>query len=315
MRIVFHCGVHRTGSTFLQRYLAGNRSLLAEQGIRYPGQGVHHQDLAWSILRGESGAQDILELAGSDQTPAGDTVVLSAEDFARAKNLAWLRDLARDHTVEALFYLRRQDHWVMSWYNQHIKWPFERKKSQMDPRAFLSCMNEFYWIDYNWLLKRWRKEIGREAIGVGVIERGGTEDVLQDFAERLGIDASGFEPPKGGDNAGLPVHALEICRHLNMIDLPPRRRARLLRSLSKSLPNIDPSVRTVYSPDERRRILSRFAESNAAVAQEFLGRSRLFQEPEPAPTDPYYVFPDTSNEELMRTWVRPIVHDLLKDTK
>ena len=36
-RIVLHCGLHKTGSTYLQRNLQTNRELLLEQGVLYLG--------------------------------------------------------------------------------------------------------------------------------------------------------------------------------------------------------------------------------------------------------------------------------------
>ena len=46
MRVIIHAGIHRTGTTSLQRCLAGNRAALAARGFCYPGTEVHHQSLA-----------------------------------------------------------------------------------------------------------------------------------------------------------------------------------------------------------------------------------------------------------------------------
>ena len=36
-RIVLHCGLHKTGSTYIQRNLQSNRELLLEHGVLYLG--------------------------------------------------------------------------------------------------------------------------------------------------------------------------------------------------------------------------------------------------------------------------------------
>ena len=75
-------------------------------------------------------------------------VVLSGEDFSIHTDLRWLAAVVARHETRAIFSLRRQDHWVMSWYNQHVKWPFDPRKSRMDPVAFLDTIADFHWLDY-----------------------------------------------------------------------------------------------------------------------------------------------------------------------
>lgn len=310
MRVIIHAGIHRTGTTSLQRALSGNRDALAARGIGYPGLEVHHQKLAWSLKRGDADLRDVEALLAT--VPEAETVILSGEDFSIHEDLDWLADLAGQHDTRAVFYLRRQDHWVMSWYNQHVKWPFARGKSQMDPQAFLATLEDFYWLDYAALLGRWGDVLGRERVAVGVVERGQVEDVTGDFLTRLGIDPDGLEIDRTRSNDSLPVHMLEIARHLGLYDLKPGQRTRLIAALRAGLEGRAPGPGTVYSPEERNRILARFADANQAVAQAFFDREALFLEPAPAPDATYFHFPDLDRETLMRDWVAPVVQELLR---
>ena len=73
MELVLHAGIHRTGTTSLQRLLAKNRAALAAEGIAYPGEGQNHQPLAWELFRGQSGAREVLGARrGGARPPAPD---------------------------------------------------------------------------------------------------------------------------------------------------------------------------------------------------------------------------------------------------
>ncbi len=54
MTLVIHAGIHRTGTTSLQRFLAENRAALAGRGVGYPGEENNHQALAWALHRGQA---------------------------------------------------------------------------------------------------------------------------------------------------------------------------------------------------------------------------------------------------------------------
>lgn len=308
MKVIIHAGIHRTGTTSLQGFLSGNRQALAGHGIHYPGEARNHQPLCWAINRGDAGAEDIRRLAA--EGAGGRSLLLSAEDFCTHTKLAWLRELASTHETRVVFYLRRQDHWLMSWYNQHIKWPFNRRISRMDKHQFLDCLHEFEWIDFERLLDRWAGILGEDALDIAVLEQGQVRDVVQHFLTVLGIPADGFDFETGRRNDSMPVHHLEIARLLGLFDLKPEQRTRVIRALRAGLAHLTPEARTVFSPAERLRVLDRFERSNAAVARRFLKRDRLFSEPPPSPDEPWYQHPALSHEELLRDWISPVIHEL-----
>ena len=265
MQLVIHAGIHRTGTTSLQRALARNRAALLARGVAYPGEAPNHQALAWELVRGKSGAREVLALVEAAGAPR---VVLSGEDFAIHEDLGWLAAVAARHDVRVVIYLRRQDHWLMSWYNQHVKWPFDREKSGMDPQAFLATLGDFHWLDYEKLLGRWSAVLGQEGVEAAVLEKGQVEDATPDFLARAGIDPEGLDLDAERVNDSLPVHMLEIARHLGLHELKGGKRTRVLNALREGLADRAPPgrVTTVYSPEERNRVLARFEASNRAAA-------------------------------------------------
>jgi hypothetical protein len=309
MKILIHAGIHRTGTTSIQTILAENRELLRSHGIAYPGEDKNHQSLAWALKRGECPTANLAKLL---ETCAGfESVVFSAEDFCILSDLGWVHDLSRIYETRVLFYLRRQDHWMMSWYNQHVKWPFSLHISQMDKTSFLGCIDEFHWLDYAKLLGRWADAVATGQVIPAIVEDGQIENVVTDLFRHLQLPPDALETATRRQNDSLPVHLLEIARHLGLHDLPTRPRARLIRALKISLENKVSNAKTVFSPEERISVLRRFEDSNREAARRWLGRDSLFLEPPPAPDDPWFDFPDLSRDELLREWIAPVIHNLL----
>ncbi len=309
MKLLVHAGIHRTGTTSLQGFLADNRAALAKHGILYPGEARNHQQLCWALHRGDAGANTVRDL--TVELPDARMMVLSAEDFCAHRKTGWLRELAGMFDTDAVFYLRRQDHWMMSWYNQHVKWPFSKRISRMDKFSFLGCIGEFHWLDYSALTRRWSDVLGKEKVSAAVLEKGQVEDVVEDFFARLEISRDGFEFNVPRRNDSMPVHSLEIARHLGLFDLPPKSRTRLIRALKAGLADKEQPAKTVFSPDERKHLLQRFETTNRQAAQAMFGRSELFLEAPPSPDDPWFDFPSLSRSELLTEWIAPVIRELM----
>jgi len=93
-RIVLHCGLHKTGSTYLQRNLQSNRNLLLKHGVLYLGPNTLKKQcrelwsfLQWGVwtkppsakLRGQT-QRTLLELAG-EQPATIHTILISFESI------------------------------------------------------------------------------------------------------------------------------------------------------------------------------------------------------------------------------------------
>ena len=189
----------------------------------------------------------------------------------------------------------------MSWYNQHVKWPFDRRKSRMDPQAFLATIADFHWLDYWALVGRWQAVLGPGRVAVAILEPGQVEDVTGDFLDRLGLGPRRALEPGLSDertNDSLPVHLLEIARSLELFDMRPGQRMRVLNALRAGLADkASPArdglfargarrhprpLRRVQPPARPGGLRPRGAVSRAAAGA---GR-RLLPLSRPAPRDP-----------------------------
>lgn len=278
-RLTLHIGIHRTGTTGLQRGLAANRDRLKAQGKCYPFKGTNHQDFAWALHRGK---MDGKALAKKLEAHAGERhIILSGEDFCIHRDLGWIAPLKDIYDVEAIVYLRRQDHWLMSWYNQHVKWPFSKRHSVMTPKEFLGCLDEFYWLDFETMLGHWEGALGMNKVHVRVIEKGQVTDAIGDFFALVGIDGSKLELTEALQNDSLATEMLEYVRAAGMYDIKNPERVAIIEFLQAAAKSAGCNAKTLYAATERQAILDRFAASNAAVARHWFGREALFLESPP----------------------------------
>lgn len=312
MRLIIHGGIHRTGTTTLQRFFSDNRAALLKQGILYPFGASNHQRIAWDIHAGRLSGGELLgqlESAAAEARPKA--ILLSGEDFSVHKDLRWLKPLRERFEVEAHFYLKRQDLWLMSWYNQHVKWPFDRRKSRMSAEEFLGTIGDYYWIDFHWLARLWTEALGGTGLRLHVTE--GSTDVVSDFCGHLGLSIDDALHTPKPENGSLPPQILEFVRQFGIAAFTPPERSRFLNAVRKVCQERQFPKSNVYSPVVRNLILARFAESNRRTAREYFGRpaGELFAEQTVSPEEPYVSPNLPESVELMEHYAAPLVQALI----
>ena len=314
MRLIVHAGIHRTGTTSLQKCLERNRAVLAARGVHYPPtEGGRHRSLLKALRDPAAGSDAIAVLA--DGVPDGThTVIVSNEDFCQLKNVSWI-DAARAHfDVEAVIYLARQDRWVMSWYNQHVKSAWNVPLARMRPDEFLNEIDRFHWLDYASLADLWAGRLGDDALHLRVLEADQVTDVMADFLELTLGDTDGLDLRRPRLNRSLPGPVLEFTRLLNEMGFPKKRRPLLLRALAQPSDSYGTAL-PIYAPATRNDIIARFAASNGRVAAERLGRpdGRLFIDAHVADDTPFEEPHLPPSEEFAQNIVGPFLRDALSE--
>src|SRR6185295_2776033 len=135
-----HVGLHKTGTTAMQRFFRLNREALVRQGISYPdlterdeGNGM---PLAFAIqgqmpdwferwnpkFRGQSLDFDRLMGQGLAMAPPSTAVLLSSEEFSLMDPAVLKRRFGEySDDVRILVAVRRQDEWIESCYLQAVR--------------------------------------------------------------------------------------------------------------------------------------------------------------------------------------------------
>ncbi|MEM9012515.1 MAG: hypothetical protein AAGE18_14910 [Pseudomonadota bacterium] len=232
-RLVLHIGMHKTGTSSIQRFLSRNRQLLAAFGIDYTtargrdGRRLpKHNDLFRAITaEKDHGAPDPdfgasagrIAALGARVARIRGTVVVSAEglsgpDPAFAQALAPLTGL----DVRVVVFLRRQDMWVESFYTQMI-----RNQEVREHRSFADFLADpatRAQLDYAGLLGRWGQVFGRERLAVVAFD--GREPPVAAFLRAAGLPEGLARLPHGRAwlNTMPPPDALRRLRAANTED-------------------------------------------------------------------------------------------------
>ena len=293
--LLLHIGMPKTGTTAIQRFLLENNSVLLEKrGYLYPDHSLtwfQHVALVKAIVRPifpeaifNKAITDIEEKDWLDEltrqysnrlceklilsseflwaSPAmqahlgyhGDTVT----NFALIEEvIAKVKDTFSDFSeVKILVYLRRQDTWLESFFNQQIKAGAEIPSED----ALLEVKN---YLLYAKNLRIWRKYFGEEKVIVRLYER--ASDIVADFCATAGLDISGLKVRQSEEseaiNPSLSPRAVKIMRTAIEKkvdkDLLERLRVVLMHTSSATMPGVRPKF-NVFSKNFHDKVLSKY---------------------------------------------------------
>jgi len=301
-KLIIHAGIHRTGTTSIQEALAANRAALRQAGYLYPGDKNNHQEWSWGLFSGKKTPQEFFDFIHAEADESVHTILLSGEDFCIHKDLSWIQVLSGHLETHVRLFTRRQDEWLMSWYNQHVKWPWDRTKSVMRPDEFLRAIDEFYWLDYEWLASHWVDALGPDRVHITPV----TPDQVASFLSDVAPSVSLIQPARG-TNESVPTQALDVLRHINAVapvpglKIGPRARHRIVQSVLQftEQEHVDP----VFSVEERNAIMERFAAPNAAASARFLGGDPIVGEGRDNPA----TYVPLTEQETMATMAKMII--------
>jgi hypothetical protein len=288
MRLIFHIGLHKTGSTFLQGVLHRNALELHRRGVHYaPSRGhAAHHDIAWAMLRGDFRP---LTTAITDASIGGcETVVLSSEDFESLLILPQLAQEAEEWAqtvgfdrIEWHVSLRRQDEYFWSLYSEMSKHVFvdpvaifhevmQRGYLYLEGATGARAGSPFWHFCFNWSLVE----------AFASLVRG--ETVLYRFADEVPLPGQGFIASLTGGAWSLPsapapeeevnarltdpqVHENYVLRFVDSLEESGRDRfAAIIRRRAR----LDPRLKTLIN----EQLQARYSAANQAIFQRLAAR-------------------------------------------
>ena len=219
--IYLHIGLHKTGTSTIQRFAAGNVDLLARYGVLYPQIGrqaeAHHQLM--KDARGEADTRLVDELADFVRAHDDQNVLISAEGLSTLLGPAvqrFVEPLTKVADIRVLLYVRSAAVRLVSSYNQVTKRSLN-----------VSSFDEFFRFrasgrDIDHHVQNWGAAVGYDALRVRTIEPAAlvSGDLLTDFCAALGI---GEEAIRDADpasmervNVGVPWEVAEYVREFGL---------------------------------------------------------------------------------------------------
>ena len=233
-RIYVHIGEPKTGTSFLQNAMWGNRARLAAQGVVLPGYSYGGHARASQDLR------EVRQLAGDPADPwIGEWDVLTAQalrapEAAVISNelLAACNPRQADRAVQSL--RPAEVHIVVTVRDFATLLPAEwqetvKCRSTVPWEQWLDGVfgatgepdrrrRSWFWAVHDTLaiLRLWSRDIPSDQVHVITLPpQGGTSELWLRFASVLGIESSAFDLPQHRANTSLGLAEAEFLRRLN----------------------------------------------------------------------------------------------------
>ncbi|MGB1214163.1 MAG: hypothetical protein ACPG4X_12415 [Pikeienuella sp.] len=286
-RLILHIGMHKTGSSAIQRFLSRNRWVLGKLGIAYPHslgptgqrQPKHNAIFAAISHQADKGrphpdlgpAATLIEATAAEiERAAPRTAILSAEGFSGERPIfaRALRPLANRFDVRVVVFLRRRDLWVESFYKQMVQ---SHDVAETRPfHDFLQADSTRRHMDYLTILNWWAEAFGQDAIIVTPFEASAGEPV------HLFLAAAGLSPrlaylpfSRGAVNVSCSAETTEILRLANK-DGRHATKAETARIEG----TIAPRQGAFLTKVERAEINAPFVDDDAEIMRRFTPRNR-----------------------------------------
>lgn len=305
--IYLHIGMPKTGTTFLQKTLLDNNEVLKKYGYDFPDIGIEFENALprrnahflippvtneFGIVKTgrldsvyEAGVAKIREiLQNTANIILSDEMIYvwSGEYLERFK-----KDMAECNcVVKAIVYLRRQDTFIQSYWNQLVKTSSTKRAF----RAFTTDQRtDYYRLHYDKGIEHFANIFGEENMIVRIYENGQFggryNNLLSDFLETVGLgeidEKEEFVFDTSDDNQtkivnpslnGLYIHTKRLLdRNPYFCDKTNFSISRLYE-ISQEDDNIkNTAAENLMTYEEKLEYLSRFEESNKAVADKYFG--------------------------------------------
>ncbi|MGH3368196.1 MAG: hypothetical protein ACRDOY_13465 [Nocardioidaceae bacterium] len=225
-RVFFHIGAPKTGTTFLQRVMWGNRPQLREQGVLFPGD--RWLDRVWStnVIRETRIPHEMARTSWDRivaQTKAFDgTVVISHEFYAAATREQAAQAIAdlEPAEVHIVFTARDYVRQVPALWQEQLKFRFSTPLAEYDPEPVTAAPHtHFGWrtLDVVDALSRWGAGLPPEHVHVVTVPPAGSPPGLlwERFATLCGIDPESCDTRVGRANESLGAVEAELLRRVN----------------------------------------------------------------------------------------------------
>lgn len=297
--LYIHIGTPKTGTTSIQNFCGLNREKLKEQGVLYPIMNYHYERksvnrngyfLTGTIkengTRNKEKEKQVFDSELQyivDCFKENDTILLSDESIwwatsTRRKGL-W-KDLKKhseqhNYQIKVIVYLRRQDQFMMSRYNQRLKTDFVASTQNFD-EYFADMNGRFKCVmDYRDRIDNIAKSISKENVIVKRFDRNYfyNGDLNQDFLHILGVKVDdSFKQLKETANTGISVQSGEIKRVLNRLKPITMAENNKLLEILNECENVLPESNTsLMSTDEVKNFMEQFVDSNESIVDEYIG--------------------------------------------
>jgi hypothetical protein len=317
--VVLHIGAMKSGTSFVQRTLGGNRDELARQGYLFPGRAWRHQvygvmDVldqerdgrkppatvgAWKRLLEEMAGHDgvsVISMEFLAATPPADIArVVTSLAPARVEVVLTARDLGRNIPAMWQEGLKNRSTWTWEEYLDGVE--------HGDPNEPGVARRFWRHMGTAVIARRWQAAVGRDHFTLVTLPHSGApqDELWRRFCSVVGLDPAPFELP-GRENASLGAASALLLRSVNehLAGAPNRQYNKVIKKLlakqamATRRPQEDPIgfPRARWLDDRAERMIGRLRDLDVRVVGDLEDLR-----PEPVPgVDPSTVSPAQREE-------------------
>lgn len=297
--LVFHIGMPKTGSTALQRFLYENGDALKQYGWSYPNLKNELPNIPQcTFLKEKNG--DLFHIYNYVSSNAemfdenwdilwkrvikhleNTNVIISSEDLFDYSADFWERVKKKYDRIKAIVYLRRQDRFIESVWNELVKDTNCLDKTFHDYVNDSTEMKRLN-LGYKERLDEISSVIGKDNLIVRIYERkqfGGKKHTLEsDFLSAIGIELNLDDcAPCSTENSRLQGNYIEIKRLCNPLILMSECVETNLAMyvdfgrISGHFEDVGQEV-GYFTSSERKKVLEQFLRGNEETARKYLHR-------------------------------------------
>lgn len=290
-RVILHIGGSKCGSSAIQAFLAKNAEALADRSVGVPGQKLDFESTVtgeqiWFLEDAAAAGQHelirdrVIALTSQAKKRGLSTIVISAENICNHPDLAEVMTSALEGAdVQIIFYVRRQDDFLISSWQQWNLKRFDRVEDFLKERVGQDAC----WFD---MIVPWADAFGDARVSVRPFlrERLTKGDVIRDFFACANLSPDGLEPLSKNANPSFDEALARLAHRVrDVFDGPHDNRfyAAMVRLIGEDALKKG-SASSLLSLEVRRLILASYEQQNVALKRRFLpelGDAPLFPEP------------------------------------
>lgn len=297
--LYLHIGTPKTATSSIQDFLSLNREVLKKHGYCFPEQPHRYPYVAANRnahfmvenLYFENGTRDqALETEflreGMDNAAAClkeyDNIILSEESifrvssYSRKELFPYLKEeaLQRGYQIKIIVYLRRQDEFLISDWNQRVKQGKTAYTISLDTHIKNTQKKFKLVLNYAAKLDKIAEVFGKENLIVRRFDPDSwvNHSIIHDFMDCIGLEVTDdFQFPPRRSNAGLSENNAEIKRIINKNTFFSKDENIYLSNFLRTLSEESRSYPCrMLSAEETRVLLDKYSAGNAHIASEYI---------------------------------------------
>ncbi len=302
--IYIHIGYHKTGTTALQNFFLKNRKLLWEHDVLYPSVGLlgpghsplslclntsHKSKIESLLINGSSNegvdpylynkmidADDLYSKLYSEiESSKKKKVIISSECFLEWFDPQLLQPYLEmgKYNYKIIVYIRRQDEWIESVYNQLCKDSFFRYCGD------INNLPQHDLLEYFEIIEKWAALFGTENVIVRCYSKQKDEKALyKEFFNNIDVELAGgiSTIERGERNMGLPSEFLPVVINFNKLKMDFHEHKKfidMLLSTVEERQGCKSAHSKVLSKNEAMKLMGKYFQSNQKLKVKYLSRN------------------------------------------